>query len=98
MMEMPNVAKAYNLYKSKGLEIVGVSLDSRIEAWKKALAEQKMIWPQMSDLKGWSSDMAKVYGIRAIPATVLIDHNGTIIARDLRGDELLKKIEESLKQ
>lgn len=97
MMEMPNVVKAYNLYKAKGLEIVGVSLDSRIESWKKALAEQKMTWPQMSDLKGWKSDMAKAYGVRAIPATVLIDHKGTIIARDLRGDELLKKIEELLK-
>lgn len=97
MMEMPNVAKAYGLFREKGLEIVGVSLDSQGEAWKKALAEQKMIWPQMSDLKGWTSDCSKAYGVSAIPATVLIDNSGTIVARDLRGDDLIKKIEELLK-
>lgn len=92
MMEMPNVVKAYGLYKDKGLEIVGVSLDSKSEAWQKALAEQKMTWPQMSDLKGWSNEGAKAYGVRAIPATVLIGKDGKIVARDLRGEELIQKI------
>ena len=97
MAEMPNVVKAYSLYKDKGLEIVGVSLDSDASAWKKALAEQKMTWPQMSDLKGWNSDCSKAYGISAIPATVLVDKDGTIVARNLRGEDLINKIEEMLK-
>lgn len=97
MMEMPNVVKAYELFKSKGLEIVGVSLDNKSEAWKKALAEQKMTWPQMSDLKGWDSEVAKAYAVKGIPATVLIDKEGKIAARDLRGTDLLRKIEELLK-
>ncbi len=97
MAEMPNVVKAYSLYKDKGLEIVGVSLDGESAAWQKALAEKKMTWPQMSDLKGWNSDCSKAYGVSAIPATVLIDKDGTIIARDLRGDALINKIDELLK-
>ncbi len=94
MGEMPNVVKAYKEFKSKGLEIVGVSLDSKADAWKKALVDQKMTWPQMSDLKGWQCEAAGLYGVRGIPATVLIDRKGTIIARNLRGEALLNKLKE----
>lgn len=97
MMEMPNVVKAYELYKDKGLEIVGVSLDNKADAWKKALVDKKMTWPQMSDLKGWSCEGAKTYGVSSIPSTVLIDKDGTIIARGLRGEQLIEKIAELLK-
>lgn len=95
--EMPNVVKAYNSYHSKGLEIVGVSLDNNRNAWIKAINTLKMPWPQMSDLKGWNSAAGAAYNIKAIPANVLIDNNGNIIAKDLRGEELLKKMEELFK-
>ena len=95
--EMPNVVKVYNQYHSKGLEVVGVSLDNNHEAWVKAIKTLKMPWPQMSDLKGWQSAAAAAYNIRAIPANVLIDNKGNIIAKDLRGEELQKRIEELMK-
>lgn len=95
--EMPNVVKVYKLYHNKGLEVVGVSLDNNHEAWVKAISTLKMPWPQMSDLKGWKSTAAAAYNIRAIPANVLIDNKGNIIAKDLRGEELLKKMEELMK-
>lgn len=94
MAEMPNVLKAYKEFKGKGLEIVGVSLDDKLDAWKKAIADQKMTWPQMSDLKGWRSENASVYGVRGIPMTVLIDRKGNILARELRGEALFKKLKE----
>lgn len=95
--EMPNVVKAYEQYKAKGLEIVGVSLDNKEENWKKALAEHKMTWPQLSDLKGWKSQGAIDYTVKGIPATVLIGADGTIIARNLRGPQLISKLAELLK-
>lgn len=97
MQEMPNVVKAYEQFKSKGLEIVGVSLDNKAESWKKAIADKNMTWPQMSDLKGWQCEASSAYGVNAIPATVLIGEDGKIIARNLRGGQLLSKIEELLK-
>jgi thiol-disulfide isomerase/thioredoxin len=90
--EMPNVVKVYNEYKDKGFAIVGVSLDNSKEAWTKAIASLGITWPQMSDLKGWSSAGAAAYNIRAIPATVLIGQDGHIIARDLRGEDLEKTV------
>ena len=95
--EMPNVVKAYNKYKAKGFGIVGVSLDRDAEAWKKSIKDLKITWPQMSDLKAWDCEGAKLYGVRAIPATVLVDQEGTIIARDLRGDDIAAKLAELLK-
>ena len=95
--EMPNVVSAYEKYKAKGLEIVGVSLDSNAESWKKALKDLNMTWAQMSDLKGWQSEGAVLYGVRSIPSTVLIDQQGKIVARNLRGDELDTKLSELLK-
>lgn len=95
--EMPNVVAAYNAFKDKGFGIVGVSLDNNAEAWKKAIKDLNITWAQMSDLKGWSCEGAKLYGVRAIPATVLVDQEGTIVARNLRGEELAAKLGELLK-
>lgn len=95
--EMPNVVKAYKEYKGKGFEIVGVSFDEKADDWKKAIKELNITWPQMSDLKGWQSEGAKLYNVRGIPATVLIGQDGTILAKDLRGEALNEKLKEVLK-
>ena len=92
--EMPNVVAAYNKYKDKGFDIVGVSLDSKQDSWVKALDELHMPWHQMSDLKDWDSEGAKAYAVTGIPQTVLLDKDGTIIARGLRGEELHQKLAE----
>ena len=94
--ELPNVVKAYERFHDKGLEIVGVSLDKDKASWLAAIAQTGQKWPQMSDLKGWDCVGALIYGIQSIPANVLIDDHGTIVARNLRGDALLEEIESRL--
>ena len=94
--EMPTVVKAYADYHTKGLEVIGVSLDNDHEAWVNAISELNMTWPQMSDLKGWECAGAQLYNVQAIPANVLIDQQGRMIAKDLRGSELLDKMAELL--
>ena len=96
-MEMPNVVAAYAKYKAKGFGIVGVSLDNDAESWKKAIKDLNITWPQMSDLKGWQCEGAALYGVRAIPATLLVSKDGTIVARDLRGEDLEAKLAELMK-
>lgn len=93
-MEMPNVVENYNKYKDKGFDVVGVSFDKDGNAWKSAIQSLNMPWHHISDLKGWQSLATSVYGIQSIPANVLIDPKGTIIAIDLRGKALGKKLEE----
>ena len=95
--EMPNVVEAYNRYKDKGLEIVGVSFDSNKLQWSAAVEKLGMTWPQMSDLKGWECAAAKVYGIRSIPSNILIDPQGKIVAMDLRGSKLQTVLAELIK-
>ena len=95
--EMPNLVHAYKQFKNKNFEIVGVSLDQNSNAWKESIGKLNLTWPQMSDLKFWDSEGAKLYAVNSIPHTVLIDGNGTIIARGLHGDKLLEKLEEILK-
>lgn len=95
--EMPNVVKAYEQYHAKGFEIVGVSFDSQGAAWKKAVGDMGMKWPQMSDLKGWKSAAHEVYGISAIPDNILVDGDGIIVATGLRGDKLMEKLAEIYK-
>lgn len=95
--EMPTVVRAYSEYHDKGLEVVGVSLDNDKDAWVKAIADLNMPWPQMSDLKGWECAGAQAYNVRAIPANVLVDQEGKIVAKDLRGEDLLNKMAELLK-
>jgi peroxiredoxin len=95
--EMPAVVRTYSDFHGKGLEIIGVSFDSESDSWRHAIHELKMNWPQMSDLRGWESKGAEIYDVRSIPANVLIDQKGKIVARDLRGDDLYMKVEELLK-
>lgn len=92
--ELPNVKAAYDKYKNKGFDIVGVSFDSKHDAWVKAIKDLDLPWHQMSDLKGWDSEGAKAYAVTGIPQTVLLDKDGTIIARGLRGEELHQKLAE----
>ncbi len=93
-MENPNVVKLYEKYKSKNFEILGVSLDDNGEKWKNAIAADGLQWPQISDLKGWESDFATLYSITEIPQTYLLDKEGKIIARNLRGEALEQKLAE----
>lgn len=95
--EMPNVVAAYKEFKAKGFGIVGVSLDNNADKWKDAIKALDITWPQMSDLQGWSNAGAKLYGVNSIPATVLVDQEGTIVARNLRGDAIKEKLGELLK-
>lgn len=92
--ENPNVVKLYNDYEGKGFEIIGVSFDESRANWIKAIHQDRLTWPHVSDLKGWASEAGKLYAISAIPATVLLDREGKIIAKNLRGDALRKKLEE----
>ncbi len=92
--ENPNVVRLYNQYKDKGFEILGVSLDNSKSRWIDAIAKDKLTWPHISDLKGWSSHLSKQYGVRGIPYTVLVDKEGRIIAKQLRGASLEKKLQE----
>ena len=94
--ELPNVKVAYNKYKDKGFDIVGVSFDQDHDRWVKAIEEEQLPWHHMSDLKGWDSKGAEAYGVTAIPHTVLLDPEGKIIARDIRGEELQSKLAELL--
>lgn len=96
--EMPGLVAAYAKHKGENFEIVGVSLDRDATAWKAGLKKMNMTWPQMSDLKFWNSEGAKLYAVRSIPHTVLVDGEGTIIARGLHGEELQSKITEALKK
>lgn len=94
--EMPNVVKAYKKYKDKGFEIYGVSLDQDKEKWIEAIKNDGITWPQVSDLKYWQSDVVPLYSIQGIPYTVLLDKEGKIIAKGLRGPELESAIEKAL--
>lgn len=92
--EMPNVVAAYDKYKAKGLEIVGVSLDHTHADWVQGITDLKITWPQMSDLKYWESPVVETYAIRGIPHTVLLDKDGVIIDKDLAGERLDEKLAE----
>lgn len=94
--EMPNVVKAYAKFKNKGFEIYGVSLDKEKDRWVEAIAKDGITWPQVSDLLQWGSSVVGLYNIQGIPYTVLIDKEGKILAKNLRGDELDKKLTEVL--
>jgi len=94
--ENPNVVALYNEFHDKGLNIVGVSLDKDLAKWKDAIAKDKITWVQMSNLKEWSEPIAKTYKVESIPATFILDSNGTIVAKDLRGEELKSKVKELL--
>lgn len=92
--ENPNVVRLYNQYNSKGFEVFGVSLDRSREDWVKAIADDRLTWTQVSDLQYFNSAAAVLYQIQAIPATYLVDPDGKIIAKDLRGPSLEAKLAE----
>jgi peroxiredoxin len=92
--ENPNVVVAYNKFKDKNFEILGVSLDTNKDAWLKAIQTDGLPWLQVSDLKGWNNAVAALYDVKAVPQNFLINPEGKIIARDLRGAELEKKLAE----
>lgn len=92
--ENPNIVKAYNQFKDKGFTILGVSLDQKKEPWLKAIEKDQLTWAHVSDLKYWQNEVAVQYGINAIPASFLLDPNGKIIGKNLRGEALAKKLAE----
>ncbi len=95
--EMPNVVAAYEKFHTKGLEIVGISLDGQKEPWVKAIASLNMPWVHLSDLKAWESLVTKIYKINAIPDNLLIDPQGKIVARGLYEEALHAKLAEVFK-
>lgn len=92
--EMSNVRNVYNRFHPKGFEIVGISLDSQSDDWQHATEQMGITWPQMSDLKGWKSEAATLYGVRSIPFTLLFDPDGKVVATGLRGESLMQKLEQ----
>ena len=96
--ENPNVVEAYRTFKNKGFTVFGVSLDREKKNWLKAIKDDNLTWSHVSDLKFWSSEAAVLYGITAIPRNFLLDPQGRIIARDLRGPALIEKLNEVMKK
>lgn len=96
--ENPNVVALYKELHSKGLNIVGVSLDKDAAKWKEAIAKDKLTWPQVSHLKSWEEPIALQYKVESIPATFILDASGKVVAKDLRGEALRAKVMELLAQ
>ncbi|MFY8182047.1 MAG: redoxin domain-containing protein [Flavobacterium sp.] len=94
--ENPNVVALYNEFHSKGLNIIGVSLDDDATKWKDAIAKDKLTWNHVSNLKGFEDPIATLYDVQQIPTTFVLDSKGNIVAKDLRGDELKAKVQELL--
>lgn len=92
--ENPNVVRAYNKYKDKGFTVFGVSLDRSKEDWVAAIAQDNLTWTHVSDLKFWQSEAARIYNVTGIPFSLLLDPNGVIIAKNLRGQALDNKLAE----
>ncbi len=95
--ENPNLLKAYHALKDKNFEVVGVSLDQGKEAWAQAVAKDKLPWIHVSDLKGWKNEVAAMYDIRSVPQNLLIDPQGVIIAKNLRGEDVLTQLQKYIK-
>lgn len=95
--ENPKLVAIYQDFKDKNFEILGVSFDRDMKAWKKAIDDDKLTWKHISDIQHWNNGAAGVYGIKAIPQNVLVNPEGIIVARNLHGDDLRKKLEEILK-
>ena len=96
--ENPNVRRVYDEFKGDGFEILGVSLDKSRDRWAGAVEKDGLTWPQVSDLGGWGNEAARLYGVSSIPATFLLDREGKIVARNLRGDALRAKVAELVAQ
>lgn len=96
MEEMPTIAQINRKYSQLGVGVVGISFDTDRRAWETKVKINDMTWPQLSELKGWNNQMAEVYGIDAIPHTILINREGKILARGLRGEALINAIAKAL--
>jgi peroxiredoxin len=96
--ESPNLVAAYHKYKDKGFTILGVSLDRDKQRWLQAIADDKLNWTQVSDLKFWDNEASNLYAVSSIPSNFLLDPKGIIIAKDLRGDDLNDKLKEIFKE
>ncbi|MDP4207930.1 MAG: TlpA disulfide reductase family protein [Bacteroidota bacterium] len=96
--ESPNMVKLYEDFKAKGLEILGVSLDKDKTAWQKAIDSDKLVWTHISDLQYWNNAVAKLYRVNSIPQTYLLDKNGVIIGKNLRGESLREAVAKALNQ
>lgn len=94
--ENPNVVKVYNEYKGKGFDVFAVSLDKSKEAWVAAIKKDNLTWTHVSDLLYWDSEPAKLYGVRAIPSNLLVDKDGVIVAKNIRGEELGQTLKDLL--
>ncbi|MCY1500860.1 Thiol-disulfide oxidoreductase ResA [compost metagenome] len=94
--ENPNLVKTYQMYRHKGFEILGVAADDNKTQWLQAVKQDKLPWPNVCDLKGDQNKAVLIYGINAFPTNFLIDENGVIIAKNLRGEALQKKLAELL--
>ena len=96
MREVPYLLADYATYHDRGFEIYGVSLDRAKEPWVKTMEAKGLVWPNVSELQYWDDASAKKYAVRSIPSNFLIASDGTIVARNLRGEELGKKLSELL--
>lgn len=96
--ENPNIVAAYKEFHDKGFNIIGISLDKKKENWIKGIQDDHLDWLQVSELIYWNSEIAKLYGVRAIPANYLVDSKGIIVARNLRGEELQTTLKALLSQ
>jgi peroxiredoxin len=94
--ENPNVVKVYKEFHKKGFDVFGVSLDQKRDDWVSAIASDKLTWTHVSDLKYWGNEAARLYAVNSIPSNFLLDQNGTIIGRNLRGADLYNKVKEIL--
>ncbi len=95
--ENPNVVATYNQYKDRNFTILGVSFDQNKAAWLKAIEDDNLTWTHVSDLKGWRNAVGEIYAIKSIPQNILLNPEGTIVAKNLRGEDLGKKLEELIK-
>jgi peroxiredoxin len=95
--ENPNVRNAYSKFHDKGFEVIGASLDTDKEKWLKAVEADGLAWTQLSDLKGWKSPLVEKFGINGVPFNFLVDPDGKVIAKNLRGDDLIATLEKVIK-
>ena len=96
-MKNPNIVIAYNKFKDKNFTVLGISFDSNKEKWFEAVQKDNLIWQYVSDLKGWGNEVGKIFGISSIPQNLLLDKEGKIIAKNLRGAALEEKLAEVIK-
>ena len=96
--ENPSVVRMYERFRDRNFEILGISLDERRERWEGAIAADGLEWLHVSDLRGWQSEIGQLYGVTSIPQTLLLDGEGKVLARNLRGPDLERKLEQVLGQ